>query len=179
MAQSGSAAPRVIRPARTFWLVAGPGGLTCAPVSLAPRSRAAISSNATVAAQAPSASRIRTHSSTARCAESARDWAEASRRLAMAQVARSAASIATERNLRTNLEAWCEADLKFHVSVVAASHDVVLKGLTRTRLGASAAAAGSMIRRASNRLVINASSRPTSGCQESTLFRRETTRQAE
>ena len=37
-----------------------------------------------------------------------------------------------ERNLRTNLEACCEADLKFHVSVVAASHNVVLKGLTGT-----------------------------------------------
>ena len=37
-----------------------------------------------------------------------------------------------ELNLRTNLEACCEADLKFHVSVVAASHNVVLKGLTGT-----------------------------------------------
>ena len=42
------------------------------------------------------------------------------------------AYLGMERNLRTNLEAWCEADLKFHVSVVAASHDVVLKGLTGT-----------------------------------------------
>ena len=32
----------------------------------------------------------------------------------------------------TNLEACCEADLKFHVSVVAASHNVVLKGRTGT-----------------------------------------------
>ena len=37
-----------------------------------------------------------------------------------------------ERNLQTNLEACCEADLKFHVSVVAASHNLVLKGLTGT-----------------------------------------------
>ena len=35
-------------------------------------------------------------------------------------------------NLRTNLEACCEADLEFHVSVVAASHNLVLKGLTGT-----------------------------------------------
>lgn len=37
-----------------------------------------------------------------------------------------------ELNLRTNPEACCEADLKFHVSFVAASHNVVLKGLTAT-----------------------------------------------
>ena len=37
-----------------------------------------------------------------------------------------------ELNLRTNLEACCEADLKFHVSVIAASHNFVLKGLTGT-----------------------------------------------
>lgn len=37
-----------------------------------------------------------------------------------------------QRNLRTNLEACCEADLKFHVSVIAASHNIVLKGLTGT-----------------------------------------------
>ena len=42
------------------------------------------------------------------------------------------AYLGMERNLRTNLEACCEADLKFHVSVVAASHNVVLKGLTGT-----------------------------------------------
>ncbi len=37
-----------------------------------------------------------------------------------------------ERNLRTDLAACCEADLQFHVSLVAASHNVVLKGLTGT-----------------------------------------------
>ena len=42
------------------------------------------------------------------------------------------AYLGMERNLRTNLEACCEADLRFHVSVVAASHNVVLKGLTGT-----------------------------------------------
>ena len=42
------------------------------------------------------------------------------------------AYLGMERNLRTNLEACCEADLKFHVSVVAASHNVVLKGLAGT-----------------------------------------------
>ena len=42
------------------------------------------------------------------------------------------AYLGMELNLRTHLEACCEADLKFHVSVVAASHNVVLKGLTGT-----------------------------------------------
>jgi GntR family transcriptional regulator, galactonate operon transcriptional repressor len=37
-----------------------------------------------------------------------------------------------ERNVRTDLEACCEADLRFHASVIAASHNVVLKGLTGT-----------------------------------------------
>ena len=37
------------------------------------------------------------------------------------------AYLGMERNLRTDLEACCEADLKFHVSVVAASHNVVLR----------------------------------------------------
>jgi DNA-binding FadR family transcriptional regulator len=42
------------------------------------------------------------------------------------------AYLGMERNLRTDLEACCEADLKFHVSIVAASHNIVLKGLTGT-----------------------------------------------
>jgi GntR family galactonate operon transcriptional repressor len=42
------------------------------------------------------------------------------------------AYLGMERNLRTNLEACCEADLMFHSGVVAASHNVVLKGLTGT-----------------------------------------------
>jgi GntR family galactonate operon transcriptional repressor len=42
------------------------------------------------------------------------------------------AYLGMERNLRTNLEACCEADLNFHVSVIAASHNIVLKGLTGT-----------------------------------------------
>jgi GntR family transcriptional regulator, galactonate operon transcriptional repressor len=42
------------------------------------------------------------------------------------------AYLGMERNLRTNLEACCEADLMFHAGVVAASHNVVLKGLTGT-----------------------------------------------
>jgi len=42
------------------------------------------------------------------------------------------AYLGMERNLRTNLEACCEADLLFHAGVVAASHNVVLKGLTGT-----------------------------------------------
>ena len=37
-----------------------------------------------------------------------------------------------ERNVRTDLEACCEADLRFHASLIAASHNVVLKGLTGT-----------------------------------------------
>jgi GntR family galactonate operon transcriptional repressor len=37
-----------------------------------------------------------------------------------------------ERNLRTDLAACCEADLQFHVALVAASHNVVLRGLTGT-----------------------------------------------
>src|SRR5260370_12148363 len=40
--------------------------------------------------------------------------------------------LAMERNVRTNLEACCEADLRFHASLVAASHNLVLKGLTGT-----------------------------------------------
>jgi DNA-binding FadR family transcriptional regulator len=35
-----------------------------------------------------------------------------------------------ERNLHVDLVACCEADLQFHVGLVAASHNVVLKGLT-------------------------------------------------
>lgn len=35
-----------------------------------------------------------------------------------------------ERNLYVDLAACCEADLQFHVNLVAASHNVVLKGLT-------------------------------------------------
>jgi len=42
------------------------------------------------------------------------------------------AYLGMERNLRGNLSACCEADLKFHVSLIAASHNVVLKGLTGT-----------------------------------------------
>jgi DNA-binding FadR family transcriptional regulator len=42
------------------------------------------------------------------------------------------AYLGMERNVRTNLEACCEADLRFHASLVAASHNVVLKGLTGT-----------------------------------------------
>jgi GntR family galactonate operon transcriptional repressor len=37
-----------------------------------------------------------------------------------------------ERNLRVDLAACCEADLQFHVGLIAASHNVVLKGLTGT-----------------------------------------------
>jgi GntR family transcriptional regulator, galactonate operon transcriptional repressor len=37
-----------------------------------------------------------------------------------------------ERNLRTDLDACCEADLQFHVALVAASHNVVLRGLAGT-----------------------------------------------
>src|SRR6476619_2463202 len=58
-----------------------------APINLLSRSRAAISNNSIVAKRAPSASRIRTHSNTALCAERARDWAVASCRLVMAKVA--------------------------------------------------------------------------------------------
>ena len=42
------------------------------------------------------------------------------------------AYLGMERNVCTDLEACCEADLKFHVSVIAASHNIVLKGLTGT-----------------------------------------------
>jgi DNA-binding FadR family transcriptional regulator len=42
------------------------------------------------------------------------------------------AYLGMERNVRTDLEACCEADLHFHASVIAASHNVVLKGLTGT-----------------------------------------------
>ena len=57
----------------------------------------------------------------------------ASKRATAADLARiEQAYLGMELNLRTNLEACCEADLKFHVSVVAASHNVVLKGLTGT-----------------------------------------------
>ena len=37
-----------------------------------------------------------------------------------------------DRNLHVDLTACCEADLQFHVGLVAASHNVVLKGLTGT-----------------------------------------------
>jgi GntR family transcriptional regulator, galactonate operon transcriptional repressor len=42
------------------------------------------------------------------------------------------AYLSMERNVRTDLEACCEADLQFHASVIAASHNVVLRGLTGT-----------------------------------------------
>jgi DNA-binding FadR family transcriptional regulator len=42
------------------------------------------------------------------------------------------AYLSMERNVRTDLDACCEADLRFHASVIAASHNVVLKGLTGT-----------------------------------------------
>jgi DNA-binding FadR family transcriptional regulator len=42
------------------------------------------------------------------------------------------AYLSMERNVRTDLEACCEADLRFHASLIAASHNVVLKGLTGT-----------------------------------------------
>ena len=57
----------------------------------------------------------------------------AAKRATAADLARiEQAYLGMERNLRTDLEACCESDLKFHVSVVAASHNVVLKGLTGT-----------------------------------------------
>jgi DNA-binding FadR family transcriptional regulator len=57
----------------------------------------------------------------------------AAKRATAADLARiEQAYLGMERNLRTNLEACCEADLKFHVSVIAASHNIVLKGLTGT-----------------------------------------------
>lgn len=42
------------------------------------------------------------------------------------------AYLGMERNVRANLEACCEADLQFHASVIAASHNIVLRGLTGT-----------------------------------------------
>jgi DNA-binding FadR family transcriptional regulator len=42
------------------------------------------------------------------------------------------ALLGMERNVRTDLEACCDADLLFHASVIAASHNVVLRGLTGT-----------------------------------------------
>ena len=57
----------------------------------------------------------------------------AAKRATAADLARiEQAYLGMELNLRTNLEACCEADLKFHVSVIAASHNFVLKGLTGT-----------------------------------------------
>ncbi|MGH6798366.1 MAG: FadR/GntR family transcriptional regulator, partial [Roseiarcus sp.] len=57
----------------------------------------------------------------------------AAKRATAADLARiEQAYLGMERNLRTNLEACCEADLRFHVGVVAASHNVVLRGLTGT-----------------------------------------------
>ena len=57
----------------------------------------------------------------------------AAKRATAADLARiEQAYLGMKLNLRTNLEACCEADLKFHVSVVAASHNFVLKGLTGT-----------------------------------------------
>jgi DNA-binding FadR family transcriptional regulator len=57
----------------------------------------------------------------------------AARRATGADLARiEHAYLGMERNLRTNLEACCEADLRFHASLVAASHNLVLKGLTGT-----------------------------------------------
>jgi len=57
----------------------------------------------------------------------------AAKRATAADLARiEQAYLGMKLNLRTNLEACCEADLKFHVSVVAASHNLVLKGLTGT-----------------------------------------------
>ena len=42
------------------------------------------------------------------------------------------AYLAMERSVRTDLAACCEADLRFHACLIAASHNVVLKGLTGT-----------------------------------------------
>jgi hypothetical protein len=57
----------------------------------------------------------------------------AAKRATAADLARiEQAYLGMERNLRTNLEACCDADLKFHVGVIAASHNIVLKGLTGT-----------------------------------------------
>jgi len=56
----------------------------------------------------------------------------AMRATALDLVAIEQAYLGMERNLRVDLAACCEADLKFHVSLVAASHNVVLKGLTGT-----------------------------------------------
>jgi GntR family galactonate operon transcriptional repressor len=57
----------------------------------------------------------------------------AAKRATAADLARiEQAYLAMERNVRTNLEACCEADLRFHAGLVAASHNVVLKGLTGT-----------------------------------------------
>ena len=57
----------------------------------------------------------------------------AAKRATAADLARiEQAYLGMERNVRTDLEACCEADLRFHASVIAASHNVVLKGLTGT-----------------------------------------------
>lgn len=57
----------------------------------------------------------------------------AAKRAAAADLVRiEQAYLGMERNVRTDLEACCEADLRFHASVIAASHNVVLKGLTGT-----------------------------------------------
>jgi GntR family transcriptional regulator, galactonate operon transcriptional repressor len=57
----------------------------------------------------------------------------AARRATAADLAQiEAAYLGMERNVRTNLSECCEADLRFHVSLVAASHNIVLKGLTGT-----------------------------------------------
>ena len=57
----------------------------------------------------------------------------AAKRATAADLARiEQAYLGMERNVRSDLEACCEADLRFHASVIAASHNVVLKGLTGT-----------------------------------------------
>ena len=57
----------------------------------------------------------------------------AARRATAADLARiEHAYLGMERNVGTDLAACCEADLRFHSSLMAASHNVVLKGLTGT-----------------------------------------------
>jgi len=57
----------------------------------------------------------------------------AAKRAAAADLVRiEQALLGMERSVRTDLQACCEADLRFHASLIAASHNVVLKGLTGT-----------------------------------------------
>jgi DNA-binding FadR family transcriptional regulator len=57
----------------------------------------------------------------------------AAKRATAADLARiEQAYLGMERNVGTDLEACCEADLRFHSSLMAASHNVVLKALTGT-----------------------------------------------